>query len=324
MKILFYGGCHAAVLKRIFEQWAGGLHAYELLTNYEMIAAGSPFPYDHVSSFDVIIFSPITNKDEYNTENLVQFCREKRIDTVSFPWLQWNGYFPSAEKRNLFSRNYWYIPASMSIDNNSKSLVLDKMAITTERLIEHERSCNTDVRVSAFIAEYYKEVPLFLTPDHPTNILYRFVAREISKRLEIPLKHDFFRYSPPFQPEIELPITQFVADALQLKFQSPVYKLQVDHLQFSLIEAEYGDFSRYTDADLAIFSARRTTKVWRSLETVDDDIKDIEACESFIGAIVGKDENREVYSVRVISGRHSALASGTHLKIAKIDWEVFS
>ncbi|QRM35615.1 WcbI family polysaccharide biosynthesis putative acetyltransferase [Microvirga sp. VF16] len=233
MKVLFYGGCHAGVLRRAFERFAPEGHTFDHITNFTLIASRKPFPYDYAATFDAVVYSPIANKGDYNTDRLKAFCEANGIQTVCFPWLQWNGYFPGCIQGQLLGFKGWIYPqlfdlmAEMPFDLAYDMLlratflgdtVHSALERTTEHLVAHETTMETDFRVSDFILQHYKRSRLFLTPNHPSTTLYKYVAWRIAEHLGISLDKGFFTSGSELQPEKRVPILPGVADQLGLEF----------------------------------------------------------------------------------------------------------
>src|SRR3569623_1621761 len=97
MRVLFYGGCHSTVLRALFARHAAAEHEFEAIENYKIIAAGEPFPYERAATFDAVVYSPIRNKDDWNTSLLAERL-PSTVKLLSFPRLQWNGYFTNVKK----------------------------------------------------------------------------------------------------------------------------------------------------------------------------------------------------------------------------------
>ena len=248
MKVLFYGGCHAQVLRRIFREFADGNHEYHELINFVRIAAGEPFPYEMLPGFDWVVFSPIVNQPGYNTASLPEHCRGLGVRTLSFPWLQWSGYFPGIAKgASPLGCDEWHYPhlaeqarraASLEAferqvydgwrdaaegEPDSAGWVRGALAETSDRLARRERECGIDLPVSQFIDATWRRVRLFLTPDHPSIALYRVVAAGIAERLGIALDRSlaYTAWEPQAAPQT--PILPSVHHHLGLPFTGGDY-----------------------------------------------------------------------------------------------------
>jgi hypothetical protein len=231
-KILLYGGCHANVLKPLLQRSLVTRSKIDVIINYEIISRCEPFPDDILNNYDYFIFSPINNKEQWNTDRLKKKCEDCGVSTISFPWLQWNGYFPNITKMNYNGNDIWfykslmdkaseydnvdlYISAVMDPDSNIFD-VRKNFDETTGRLIEHESNNATDVIVSKYILKNYQRKLLFLTPDHPTRVLYTEVLRQILRKINKVSWPIWISEEP--QNEAWTPILPYVSKQLELNF----------------------------------------------------------------------------------------------------------
>lgn len=238
-KILFYGGCHAVALYRIFNQFAAVPAVFDSLLNYQLIAEKKPFPLDRLKSFDTLVLSPILNKKNYNTHDLVKMCQDMGIKTVVYPWLQWNGYFPYATKGPFFTADSWYFGGLPNFDKYAtleefqraageayanNAALQDHVKATTEHLKAHELAGGCDISIVDFILKNYRSKRLFLTPDHPAKPFYDFFVREVSVRINVPVSDSFYWSSREPQYGIRLPIAPAVTQSLGLDFYDADYQ----------------------------------------------------------------------------------------------------
>jgi|GEM_PF-1141576 len=239
LRLLFYGGCHAAVLRRIFLEFAEVNLQSDVIINFQLIPSGKPFPIWNLHNYDVVIFSPILNKEKYNTIHLLEECKRLRIKTVVYPWLQWNGYFPFAKKGRFCAAEAWYygaIPGLDGVRNQEEFRVLlddafsDTEAIethlstTSARLKSGEVEGKCDVKIHEFVMDSYQSSRLFLTPDHPSKLLYNFVVHAISELTSIPISPSFYWSQEEPQYGVRLPIDPRVSDVLGLHFFDADYQ----------------------------------------------------------------------------------------------------
>lgn len=237
MRVLFYGGCHADVLHKIFSRFClNEDFSSSLLVNFVTISEGGDFPYDRLDQHDVVVFNPIMNKGKFNTSHLIEACRARGVKTVSYPWLQWNGYFPGSRRLPGID---WVYPELIERrgehadfatfkdwalgDWLTPEIIEENIATTTRILREHERDAACDIRISDFILSNYKARRLFVTPDHPAADLYKYVAHEIAARLNVKLDKDFDALFSEFQQEHYLPVMPQVARTLELSFPASEY-----------------------------------------------------------------------------------------------------
>ena len=193
-KLLFYGGCHAQVLRDLVMTLVIDI-APTLLVNFELIRQGLPFPFERLRDFDAVVYSPIENKGSYNTTHLADACRAIGVDAICFPWLEWHGYCPGAMKGDFRHRFQWrwekLVEAATSFDNFDDfadwaiSAFPDDATIdavferSTAMVREAEERHNMAVRVSDFILEHHRHRRLFLVSDHPSLMVYFHVLRQI-------------------------------------------------------------------------------------------------------------------------------------------------
>lgn len=239
MRILFYGGCHAFALRRIFEEFVPALREAHHLTNYRLIATKSPVPYKEMSGYDAVVFSPVLRKEGYNTDELEQVLTEARVPFVKYPWLQWSGYAPGAEITSNYAwhSGWWYraleqaaaeyptfhaFEAAVMEGDLLADMALSNLQKTTADLRAREADC--DVKIAPFVEENYRYKRLFLTPDHAGNALYSDVCTQITDRLGLKLSPGLHQDRMETQDGILLPILPSVQRALRLEFQSEEYR----------------------------------------------------------------------------------------------------
>ena len=277
MKILFYGGCHAASLKQIFDRYGQGVSISSSLTNYQLIRKKIPFPYQNISKYDVVIFNPIRNKESYNTLYLEEYLTKKNIPYFKYPWIQWNGYFPeySNTKIGQWYQGWWPVfldqLAKESDDRNHfvekvylkkdfEQLVLSNFNETTFRLSKNESDC--EIKLSQFILKNYNHIRLFLTPNHPSSHLYKYLASKISDLINIKLDDSFEEIDDEVQSGSSLPILPFVKKVLNLSFPSGSFCNKFIFNSPSMSMKEYL-YMIYTSSTIKKLIAKNNTRVYR-------------------------------------------------------------
>jgi hypothetical protein len=230
MRVLFYGGCHALALETLFRASAAGSHRFSSLQNFELINSGTPFPYERLTSCDAVVYSPVRNKDQWNTSHLQERCDALGIPTVRFPWLQWNGYFPDVTHLDRAPHIWGY---QRLIDLAGQGAGFPELLAEArqgfdpvgyaryafDRLEENES--DVDIPISGFIRRAYREQRLFLTPNHPALPLYLYVQKQVAHRLGIQLK--WFVRHEELHPDAFL-ILPTAAHALGLRFAGDEYR----------------------------------------------------------------------------------------------------
>jgi len=237
MKVLIYGGCHAGILAHKLGQFAKGNHRFDSLRNYELIDRREPFPYDRLRGYDAVVYSPVRNKDEWNTSHLLERCAKLGLQAISYPWLQWNGYFTNVTKPTDLPPHVWCLQGLLDLLASDASIDTLRQEVEVglrfreaarpysdysfEALRGHEADC--DIQIAPFIVANFQRVRLFATPDHPTSTLYAYVCREIAARLGIRIS------LPPTlaEPHQDIfPILPAIARSLGLQFDSTNYMIE--------------------------------------------------------------------------------------------------
>lgn len=243
MKILFYGGCHAIIMRHRFNEFVRQPIEADCLVNFQLIASGRPFPYEELTRYDCIVFSPIENKGEYNTDGLVEYCLRAGIQTVSYPWLEWHGYCPTATKGDFLGHVQWFYPdllrrsAEFGIFSDFVESVID--AFPDDRAIDDikekssahlaamEERNKTDVRISPFIRNEFRKSRLFLISDHPSTTLYLRVMAELANAMDVDFDEERGNvedYAQQWQWEERTPIFPRVKERLGLQFDDPTWR----------------------------------------------------------------------------------------------------
>jgi hypothetical protein len=248
-RVKIYGGCHATVISDFLGYI--GFSNTETSTNYQLISEGNPIkPEVFLDQVDLFIFSPVLNKPGFNTEPLEKYAISNGIKTISYPWLQWNGYHPymSIDRSNndgLISNYTWYfhrllrelasehktfasfLEAAQSF-RPSESAEIHLMQ-TTEMLRQAE--LDTDIKVSDFILKHYHNTLLFHWPAHPTNYLYAYFLSELiqlitdlgislSTRIDI---QSYLNKKGEIHPDSSIPILGHVKEDLGLTVGNEIF-----------------------------------------------------------------------------------------------------
>lgn len=231
MRVLFYGGCHAMALRRIFEQYVPGVEV-DHITNYKLIRENVGFPYDHLKRFDWVVFNPILNKEAYNTVHLEAFAKANGVKTLKYPWLQWQGYYPTVRKISPdWYTGYWLsgldavAERSPTFDHFCEQ-VFHGQALADEARQQFEATTgylqrletHADLNVSDFVLRNYQTQRLFLTPDHPSLATYKHLVRLVSEALGCKVDPSFYWSAQEVQQGIQIPILPSVSRALGITF----------------------------------------------------------------------------------------------------------
>jgi hypothetical protein len=276
MRVLFYGGCHAAAFRKIFDRFAIGVEHVDHLTNFRLIRANEPMPYEKIKAagFDWIIFNPIRNKESYNTSHLEEFCRRNGIRFLRFPWLQWEGYFPTMKKAAPSWYSGWWCSGLDDLAEKSSSFeefrdavlygkalaseAVKHIEVTTEFMRRLEEGA--DLKVLPYILENYQTERLFLTPDHATTRLYQFLVRRIAEAIGCQIDESFYYSTTEIQAGISLPVLPSVGRALGLNFAAADFSNNLILGSSTLPLADYLKLHFYK-GDIRLATARHTTRL---------------------------------------------------------------
>ena len=254
MKLLVYGGCHALIIKRFIDELGPpGRHEVDLLVNFQVIASGAPFPYERLRDYDAVVYSPVENRGSYNTSGLDAACAEAGVPAIRFPWLEWHGYAPTADKDGFWGHRGWFFPGLVALARDfdepgafiaharrsfpSGEAVRDAVERSTARLVEGERRVGCEIRVSDFILDGFRDRRMFLIPDHPSLHLYRHLLEQLEDLLGTRLVASWPRDLPEPQPEARTPILPRVAAVTGLSFRDPSWRCETQPLAAMDLEA---------------------------------------------------------------------------------------
>ena len=233
LKILLYGGCHALVLRDLFEDVVDqNVVEISLLINFHLISSGQPFPYERLEWCDVLIYSPIENKGDYNTDLLLERCQAAQVQALCFPWMEWHGYCPGAFKGVFKGRFQWYYPKLAELAEQfdrfgsfvdyvfahfpSDDVIDRSVARSSGKLASSEDRHNMPIRIADFIKASFRDSRLFLISDHPSLTLYLHVLGQIFDHLGLPRLREPSCVEPQWR--WRTPIFPRVAERLGLRF----------------------------------------------------------------------------------------------------------
>jgi hypothetical protein len=339
MRILFYGGCHALILNRHFKDFVRQPVETDYLVNFQLIASGRPFPYEKLTEYDCVAFSPIENKGEYNTDALVEHCRKYGIQTVSYPWLEWHGYCPTATKGDFLGHTQWFYPdllrertefktfpdfVEFVVDRFPNDQAIDDILEKSSAILAaSEERNNTDVKISSFIRDEFRKSRLFLISDHPSTTLYLCVMAKLAEAIGV----DFDRErgsvedDAQWQWEERMPIFPRVRERLGLQFDDRVWSFHSQFPGATLSLEKYLRLYFHCEGEIA------TSKVATLLmPNADSDVaaRQVDAGARFLvdRSETGKAQSlQRVKIIASLGGEGSDPASGQDFFIHAQNWE---
>lgn len=234
-RILFYGACHATIFRRVYENFCTDeSYSFDKITNFDIINRGIPFPYDQVSEWDIIVFSPILRRAGYETVRLIDACIKNNVKYFSYPHLHWRGYFPYIKEDYFVNMRTWHYPKSISLAGEYEDFatylnefskpfknvdeILSNLESSTEALRKNEILGECNFKISDYVIEEYKNRRLFLIPGHPSQALYIEAIKRLNEHLNLPIDPSYFYSALEPQGGVKVPIHPDVSESLELKF----------------------------------------------------------------------------------------------------------
>jgi len=133
------------------------------------------------------------------------------------------------EFENFFN-NYTYNPAEL---NALFSKDMEKIK---------QREPNWDIKMSSFILENYKEIPLFNDAGHPSKYTMLYIAKIVAQLLGINDITDYSHYDPSLG--IPYPILPCVKQHFHLEYEND-YELIANHMVHKPSSCTLSDYIKY-------------------------------------------------------------------------------
>ena len=206
MNIIIYANCQGVGIKYFLSKHEKfqNLNIKHIRVD-ELINKREDIVHDVFKKADILIYQIIDEKHEkYSSDNILKYINDKCIK-ISFPYIYNNSFYPfkgpiiindshkkkltkiifdNSEKiTNIIDENktldeiiHLYIENKIDFDYN------ERFKNTMRILMEKEKK--TDIKVSAFIINNYKDYPLFMLENHPTDYIFVYVVNRISNILD--------------------------------------------------------------------------------------------------------------------------------------------
>jgi hypothetical protein len=339
MRILFYGGCHAAIMQHHFKEFVRQPIETDCLVNFQLIASGREFPYEELPRYKSVVFSPIENKGEYNTDRLVEFCRKAGIQTVSYPWLEWHGYCPTAIKGDFQGHVEWFYPELLRrgpefktfpdfiefvVSHYPSDQEIDEIVTKSSAfLVASEERNNVDVKISAFVRDEFQKSRLFVASDHPSTTLYLRVMQDLAKAMSLDFDREKgnLEEDGEWQSEARTPIFPRVKARLGLEFDDPRWRFDARFPGATLSLEKYLRLYFHCDGEIA---TSKVATLLMSIADPDAASREVGAGARFLLNREETDQTRGLQRVRIITnleGEASDAASGHDFFIQTKDWD---
>jgi Polysaccharide biosynthesis enzyme WcbI len=255
VSLVLYGSCQCeallTILRKRIENFESIFDAF-MVTNWKYIASKQQLP-DKLFHADILIYQPFksTNSDEtYKTKHVIKKITQNKpnVFTISFPFMNFQAYFPTfVSAKDLTIRpnapfgKFPVVPKimldSIVVNHDDFDEIISKLhsetlidgniikSISDQTFASFEiRDAECDIQLTNFIKSLWKDVRLFHSVQHPSNILLEYVADKISDIIKMKLNTDISYTSVPMDKELLqdhlLPILPCVKLILDLKFSS--------------------------------------------------------------------------------------------------------
>ena len=247
MKFIIYGGCHANHIGNALKEKIVQKENVDIKTiiNFQLIKSKKAFPWQDINDIDGFICSPVNNKKGYNTKEILEYCRSRKIKTFVYPWLRFDGYFPFIKR----VMNGWKYNICLNKNLNCEEDTPDKQRIQIESFLAknlsqnkisnhiekcladlkyREKTSNADFILSEFIENNLKDELLFFTPEHACNAVYDVLVKSIINKFDLTSKYlDEFltptEQNNEVQSRFRVPILKEVSEYLGISDRNHLY-----------------------------------------------------------------------------------------------------
>jgi hypothetical protein len=194
------------ILTNIFRNVLVGVNI-NYVSNFQLIQNRVENPPSIFGSTDILIYQPLKNHGKLDTDYIIGNILPKQAKTISFPYIYFLGYFPDFLQVKFVDMDevkrwpdkedhlpYQYKRVNQLIDNGTsyhnffmditqqKDFItleetIDRLQFSLNKLKEKEMYC--DVKLYDFVISKYKQCRLFHSPNHPTNVIFTYLANSI-------------------------------------------------------------------------------------------------------------------------------------------------
>lgn len=237
-KIVLFGNCQSEQLFRLFSLLLPQSE-YKIKNFSNNIRTGNKLPSEEILSeirvCDVLIYQPLRKSHgDLCEENLLQIIRSSCIP-ISFPYIFNSGVYSLCLAPRVTTHGYGMIYGEEVIINlieagkNREEIISDyeKGDIDfnlknrfRESLAEmNRREALIDVKLTKFIQKNYREQKLFITHNHPSNLLLFEIIKQIIAFAPLPIGvSSFQKIIFPDLVETNCPITPYDIEVHGYKF----------------------------------------------------------------------------------------------------------
>lgn len=233
-KIIIFGNCQASQVERILSAslpasefeisfFANNTRTGERRSNSEVIAA--------IRDCDVLIYQPLSRAHAELSDDTIRKMTKPNCVSISFPYIFNSGICSLCHAPQSGTRNYGLIFGEEIIlgqmkagktkeevlhDYRSGTIDFHVVSRFSESLAKmKDREVSTDIKLTGFIEQNYKQKKLFLTHNHPSNIVLREIIRHVADIATLPVMNTVFINVSNFPdlPQTDCPISPYDVQA---------------------------------------------------------------------------------------------------------------
>lgn len=228
-KIVLFGNCQSEQLFRLLSVLLSP-SGYELQNFSNNARTGNKLPSEEILSAirtsDYLIYQPLSKKHgELSEENILAIIKDS-CRAISYPYIFNSGVYSLCHAPRANTHGYGMIYGEeviISLVEGGKSREEIITAYKNETIdfdLEKrfrdslgemgQRESQMDIHLTEFIEKHYQEHKLFITHNHPSNLLLFEILKQISAIAPLPIDtNDFQRIIIPDLVETNCPITPY-------------------------------------------------------------------------------------------------------------------
>lgn len=247
-KALFVGNCQNSGVLHYLNYNECFRNTYEVIryNNYELIQNRSELPKHDLENADLFVYQPVNSiHGKYSTDpnqqgTMLNYLPDY-VQTISYPYIYNSALWPLCQAR--LNANEWFgwesIYKLLVLGANENDIIelyrqnkIDwnyqkRYNLTNEILKSKEDLC--DIKIMNFITEQLTKQLLFLMPQHPTSVVFAYLANCILKFLNL----------EPIEISANEPINIVnLPDSTYNRSDNlfPIHKSAIDHYGFDFAE----------------------------------------------------------------------------------------
>lgn len=237
--IVCFGNCQAMQLVRYFKTYLDP-EQYEinLYSNYDKKFTTQE-TIDGIANADIVIYQPLSHEHKDLSADKISTITDAKL--ISFPYIYNNGiYSLETDGTKIIGedtilalyKDGYTLEEIIKMQQNGQIDFKLKEKFQKSLNIMKEREKDLDIKITDFIEKYYREVQLFLSHNHPTNIVFNEVFKQIVNILDLKIINE--KAAVPPLCETVAPITIHDKNAHGYKWNP--YRFHSVHASMVIIE----------------------------------------------------------------------------------------